>query len=259
MRLICPNCGAQYEVSDDAIPPGGREVQCSSCAQTWFQTDKPVVAEEAATEDAADTAVATEETATEEPAAAAPARKPLDNAVANILREEAARGDNLPRGGNVAPPPTQAPPRPAEVIDANKTRERIAQMTVAEGGTTAGNGPAAAAAAQAANLRSVPTINEITAALRARAAASDPSGLNEREKLEEKERRGFRGGFFGVLAFMIAALGPYFFADEITQNLPQTTDAMSNYVAMVDGLRDWVNAQVDTVRGMVGGGDTSNG
>ena len=42
MRLICPNCEAQYEVPDDAIPPGGRDVQCSNCQQTWFQTQKPV-------------------------------------------------------------------------------------------------------------------------------------------------------------------------------------------------------------------------
>jgi predicted Zn finger-like uncharacterized protein len=37
MRLICPNCGAQYEVDGSMIPPEGRDVQCSSCAETWFQ------------------------------------------------------------------------------------------------------------------------------------------------------------------------------------------------------------------------------
>lgn len=37
MRLICPNCGAQYEVPVDVIPEGGRDVQCSNCAHTWFQ------------------------------------------------------------------------------------------------------------------------------------------------------------------------------------------------------------------------------
>ncbi len=37
MRLICPNCDAQYEVPDDVIPPEGRDVQCSSCGNTWFQ------------------------------------------------------------------------------------------------------------------------------------------------------------------------------------------------------------------------------
>ncbi len=37
MRLICPNCGAQYEVDDSVIPDGGRDVQCSACGQSWFQ------------------------------------------------------------------------------------------------------------------------------------------------------------------------------------------------------------------------------
>jgi predicted Zn finger-like uncharacterized protein len=37
MRLICPNCGAQYEVSDDVIPVSGRDVQCSNCGHTWFE------------------------------------------------------------------------------------------------------------------------------------------------------------------------------------------------------------------------------
>jgi predicted Zn finger-like uncharacterized protein len=37
MRLICPNCGAQYEVADDAIPLAGRDVQCSNCSHGWFQ------------------------------------------------------------------------------------------------------------------------------------------------------------------------------------------------------------------------------
>lgn len=37
MRLICPNCSAQYEVDDSVIPAEGRDVQCSNCGQTWFQ------------------------------------------------------------------------------------------------------------------------------------------------------------------------------------------------------------------------------
>ncbi|MBY6003451.1 zinc-ribbon domain-containing protein [Salipiger bermudensis] len=37
MRLICPNCGAQYEVPTNVIPEGGRDVQCSNCGHTWFQ------------------------------------------------------------------------------------------------------------------------------------------------------------------------------------------------------------------------------
>ncbi|MBL4918337.1 zinc-ribbon domain-containing protein [Szabonella alba] len=37
MRLICPNCDAQYEVDDSAIPDDGRDVQCSNCGHAWYQ------------------------------------------------------------------------------------------------------------------------------------------------------------------------------------------------------------------------------
>lgn len=37
MRLICHNCGAQYEVDARVIPDTGRDVQCSNCGHTWFQ------------------------------------------------------------------------------------------------------------------------------------------------------------------------------------------------------------------------------
>ncbi len=40
MRLVCPNCGAQYEVDDQVIPAEGRDVQCSNCGHTWFQIPK---------------------------------------------------------------------------------------------------------------------------------------------------------------------------------------------------------------------------
>lgn len=36
MRLVCPNCGAVYEVPEDNIPVSGRDVQCSACEQKWF-------------------------------------------------------------------------------------------------------------------------------------------------------------------------------------------------------------------------------
>ncbi len=37
MRLVCPNCDAEYEVDDAAIPRTGRDVQCSNCGHAWFE------------------------------------------------------------------------------------------------------------------------------------------------------------------------------------------------------------------------------
>ena len=46
MRLVCPNCDAQYEVDDAAIPLAGRDVQCSNCGHAWFQRPPEIEAEE---------------------------------------------------------------------------------------------------------------------------------------------------------------------------------------------------------------------
>ncbi|QFT91484.1 hypothetical protein FIU86_01405 [Roseovarius sp. THAF9] len=55
MRLICPNCGAQYEVPTEVIPASGRDVQCSDCGSTWFQhhPDHPPEEPQAAEDDLA--------------------------------------------------------------------------------------------------------------------------------------------------------------------------------------------------------------
>ncbi|WP_081647656.1 zinc-ribbon domain-containing protein [Pseudorhodobacter ferrugineus] len=45
MRLVCPNCEAQYEVDDGAIADAGRDVQCSNCGHTWFQLPPDLEAE----------------------------------------------------------------------------------------------------------------------------------------------------------------------------------------------------------------------
>ena len=37
MRLVCPNCKANYEIPRDAVPISGREVKCASCGHSWFQ------------------------------------------------------------------------------------------------------------------------------------------------------------------------------------------------------------------------------
>ncbi|MGH1367968.1 MAG: zinc-ribbon domain-containing protein [Maritimibacter sp.] len=46
MRLVCPNCGAQYEVDDRVVPDAGRDVQCSNCGHAWFQRSARALAEE---------------------------------------------------------------------------------------------------------------------------------------------------------------------------------------------------------------------
>ncbi len=65
MRLICPNCGAQYEVDDSVIPDSGRDVQCSDCGTAWFQKGAAAVAAEAEARRIAVVAAASKGTAME--------------------------------------------------------------------------------------------------------------------------------------------------------------------------------------------------
>ena len=53
MRLICPNCSAQYEIDATMIPVEGRDVQCSNCGHTWFELHPAAEATESVTPETA--------------------------------------------------------------------------------------------------------------------------------------------------------------------------------------------------------------
>ena len=87
MRLVCPNCKANYEVPRHAVPIGGREVKCANCGHSWFQTrtkksnDGELIEPE--------NEVTKEDT--EEVTSAASNQKKIDPSVIKILKEEAKR------------------------------------------------------------------------------------------------------------------------------------------------------------------------
>ena len=97
MRLICPNCTAEYEIPEDAIPAVGRDLQCSSCGVTWFS--KPPVTDPEmsgdlskvlATQPPSEAAGTAETTVRSSVAASGADLPPLDTAIADVLRQEAA-------------------------------------------------------------------------------------------------------------------------------------------------------------------------
>lgn len=126
MRLICPNCGAQYEVPPEAVPPAGRDVQCSACQHVWFEKGPPprllnpqpweevprVEGDDEEEDDLADLRDAP-------PPMPAPLRR-VDPEVSRILREEAEREararaeEAARRAGEEAPAALQTPSGPPD-------------------------------------------------------------------------------------------------------------------------------------------------
>ena len=134
MRLICPNCDAQYEVDDSVIPDSGRDVQCSACGHTWFQQAARALA------DAQEAAAEPEPFPDHEDwevAATAP-----DEDEASWAREDAALAAAVAAATEPEPAPEPAPaPEPPEVAAA-RTEHAEAEDT--------GPAPANAAAAETA-------------------------------------------------------------------------------------------------------------
>ena len=107
MRLICPNCGAQYEVGDDVIPRSGRDVQCSNCGNTWFETPGASLAAEARPRLAMPDV--TEDREPDETVSAAPARRPAPPPTrapepADTAPDDTPYDDDLDDDAPVAPP-----------------------------------------------------------------------------------------------------------------------------------------------------------
>ena len=234
MRLICPNCDAQYEVPTEVVPTEGRDVQCSNCGQTWFQhhpDHTPPTKEEVAAE-----AIPKNEERVE--ISTQPQRKKIDPVVADILRQEAEHEAEILDQEN-----TGLESQPDLGFDdsvddggAREARERMARM----------RGEKIEANSSAAALRSrrdrLPDIEEINSTLR---STNDRQfAVDENGGTPIKKKRGFKFGFItGVLiAIVLAAI--YIFAPDIAKVVPKVDPLLSNYVSIVDQGRTWLDGQL---------------
>ena len=282
MRLICPNCDAEYEVEDSAIPDTGRDVQCSNCGHAWFQLPPEIelaleqeeelfgqaAAEASPSAVPVDVAPAAASGSVPPPVAAAPRtpvagpageppRRTLDENLMAILREEAEREaaarrsegsviETQPDLGLAAPPAPSPPPAaaaPASTL-AGAAR-RIAEMQ--------GKDPDAPPPRPAARRDLLPDIEEINSSLKGSdAPASLPEPGHAGKAVDEQ--RGFRSGFALSLFLAVVLLAAYVAAPQIKAQIPAVADSLDAYVAWVDGLRlrldGMMRAATDLLRGM---------
>ncbi len=267
MRIMCPNCDAQYEVPDDVIPVEGRDVQCSNCGNTWTQTGKTSDSSETAASFFENSPASTqfEDEPGDGPSAApVPPRKPLDPEVEDILRKEAER-ETAARAAEAGGLETQPDLGLTQANDEMESRAREAKEHMARirgeeespapaeaDSKSEASAPAEAGSAVVPALGSrkelLPDIEEINSTLRSTSdrdlAGDDPS---PDAPIRKRKKRGFRRGFlFALLIFAIALL-VYIFAPQIAASVPQADPALSSYVTWVDGLRAQLDGQVQNL------------
>jgi predicted Zn finger-like uncharacterized protein len=269
MRLICPNCSAQYEVPADIIPAEGRDVQCSNCQETWFQTHPD-------TEPQTDVAQTLKEhfAQTEPEAAPVPPQSdavsepdPIDDEFERTLDPEL---DTIAEGEpEIAPAPVITDERSKREIDpsvadilreeAQREREQRAAETlehqdefaVDTDEPTSDPQPKksgyidpklddldemykdTASDAPGSRRDLLPDIEEINSTLR-----RDKKSAN-REEPETQARKNASGrrGFRAAIILLLSAVAVYAYADLIISNVPQLAPYLNAYVAQIDQWR----------------------
>lgn len=218
MRLTCPNCAAQYELPDTAIPEAGREVQCSACDKTWLQH-----AAGAAPTSAAHAPPVSEE-AGPPSSSPQPAPRSLDPGVADILRTEAAR---------------EKAKRAAESTGSVATRAEPA-LSGATSGTRSGT---------------LPDPDDITSSLTPSRDRVAQDRLDARDaRFIPPERRGFRAGFWMALIACGLAVGVYLAAFDLVDLVPEAEAPIERYVTSIDDARLRLDALFDEVMTRINGG-----
>jgi predicted Zn finger-like uncharacterized protein len=278
MRIICPNCDAQYEVPDDVMPPDGRDVQCSNCGQTWYQehpdsvleveAHKTMAEDEAenpvggnarakretpATEDEDDLVVRKSPPFDPVPAPKAPGsdrpegRKPLDPSVADVLREEAeieARARRKALSGGLESQPDLGLNDPEVSERPRDAQDRMARMRGEEPEIDAPDPAKLREALPASRRDLLPDIEEINSTLRSNSDRSPLTDPGQTAQIEAQEARSSRRGFTLTLLLVALLVVTYVFAPQIAQALPSVDPWLSAYVGIIDGWRMWLDNQV---------------
>lgn len=269
MRLICPNCSAQYEVPADVIPAEGRDVQCSNCQETWFQTHPD-------TEPQTDVAQTLKEhfAQTEPEAAPVPPQTdavsepdPIDDEFERALNQELDTIAEDDPESSPAPAITherskrEIDPSVADILreEAQREREQRAAETFEHQDEFAldTDEPTSdpqpkksgyidpkfddldemykdtASDAPASRRDLLPDIEEINLTLR---RDKKSAGKEVPETQAQKNASG-RSGFRAAIILLLLAVAVYAYADLITSNVPQLAPYLDAYVAQIDQWR----------------------
>ncbi|MEO0386398.1 MAG: zinc-ribbon domain-containing protein [Pseudomonadota bacterium] len=227
MRIVCPNCGSQYEVDASLFGPEGREVQCSQCDTQW--TQYPLEEEEAPGPMPSD-ALAPEER----------------DAIRAAVEEEVAIRDRP------APPP-QAPSGEDDLI--RSLREQLSRAEAEEEDDipdvrrpTGRRNLAVAADMAGVDVSEDDDLGidergrgrprtRVKTRVKTTPGNRDLAAALEEYERERRPRRSGRWGFFVALFLGAIAAGAYVGRAEITARVPEAAPALEVYAVNVDRAR----------------------
>ena len=262
MRLICPNCNAQYNVDEALIPEEGRDVQCATCKKSWFQEKSfdetpldltPSVQPEAARKTPTSPAAPEtprqtlddSETNTAEPTS--PPAQPVNDSVdrdklRRVVEEEIAAKSGFD-DDDIAEPADETD-EDSELL--RSLRETLAEVTEDDYEI----GPATSrrrSVVQAAESAGIPT-DELLADRTSKPKPTDISIDFVEELNETRPRRRLmsRGKMTALILAAILA-GVYFFQGKIAEAYPPAAPFLEQYTAAVDGARSGVESLVTMV------------
>ncbi|MCK8464493.1 zinc-ribbon domain-containing protein [Aliiroseovarius sp. S1339] len=285
MRLVCPSCGAQYEVDDRVMPETGRDVQCSNCGHAWFQlAPNAEVSVEADVEASAEVdEVATpspfdnidefddEEADGDAPLETAPAEpdtsdeqaedgeddgeapslaaRKLDDGVRSILQEEAERelkAREDDRENLETQPDLGLDEAPGAGPDATKRETSDEQATEQD------EQPLTPDDIKRRDV--LPDIEEINSTLDAPEGDTDGSTVDGVDG-EVASPNGFRRGFILVVVLACLLTILYIFAPSIGERIPALQPAMEQFVELANrvrvGLEEMMRAAIGKMQGLI--------
>lgn len=276
MRLICPNCDAQYEVDGSAIPEAGRDVQCSNCGHAWFQMREPEESDPSAelyrepepaetvpvpaalAQTDADDPEDDDEPLTTSPAPE-PARRTLDESVLAVLREEAERekaarraeASGIEMQGDLGLPPPVSPAVGSAAAAAAAAAAASSVMSPTEKRLASMKGEPVPPPRPAARRDLLPDIEEINSTLRPTEVTAEPDGTSLAP--EKAEASGFRSGFVLMLIVAAVAVALYGMAPQLSQQIPGAAEALQGYVSAVDSARAMLDSLMRRATGALNG------
>ncbi|QHQ37057.1 zinc-ribbon domain-containing protein [Algicella marina] len=253
MRIVCPNCSAQYEVDGRLFTSEGRAVQCAQCNTRWTQQkvedeplalDNPVDTSQRPSQSLPDDereairAAVQEEVAIRDAAIGTPADK---------VKAEIASHRRTFSQDEEPPAPIADDDSEEDLIKSLREQLSEADSDYDDDDTYTRRPTGRRDLSHAIDMAGIDVEDDEDEPVKAhrgkRGAAVNQSELAAALQEYERERTptgGGRWGFVTAVFLFLIAFGIYFARDEIGASFPAAQPALAQYEAGVDSARIWV-------------------